>query len=41
MLAADGTPTLLTLDGTELLPEEGLVIELEDRTRVSAPAAHP
>ena len=41
VLAADGTPTLLTLGGTELLPEEALVIELEDRTYVTAPAAQP
>ena len=41
VLDADGTPTLLTLGGTELLPEQALVTELEDRTSDPAPAAQP
>ncbi len=41
LLSPDGTPTLLTLGGTELLPERALVAELADRTSDPAPAAQP
>lgn len=41
LLAANGTPTLLTLGGTEMLPEQALLTELEDRTSDPTPVAQP